>query len=41
MKNNSPSIAPSKPKEKDKQRTKRPGLPDRSPNPGEKIKPKA
>jgi hypothetical protein len=40
MKNNS-TTAPSKPKEKERTTTKRPGLPDRNPNPGEKIKPKA
>lgn len=40
MQNNSPTIAPSKPKEKQRQ-TQKPGIPDRNPNPGEKIKPKA
>lgn len=41
MRNNNPTIAPDKEKTKEKKRTKRPGIPGRNPNPGEKIKPKA
>jgi len=39
MRNNETTTAP--PKEKQKQKTSRPGIPERGPNPGEKIKPKA
>ena len=39
MRNNETITAP--PKEKKKTRTGKPGIPDRGPNPGEKIKPKA
>jgi len=40
MRNNETTTAP--PKEKEKQKTtQKPGIPNRNPRPGEKIKPKA
>jgi hypothetical protein len=38
---NAPTTAPDKTRTKEKQRTQKPGIPDRGPRPNEKIKPKA
>jgi hypothetical protein len=41
LEENNPTTAPDKEKTKEKQKTQKPGMPGRSPKPGEKIKPKA